>query len=138
VPSVTADTNIYVSGLHFGGLPRLFLDEAAAGHFRLDISEPILHETLRVFAAKFDWDDELLHEVERDIRSYTNLTTPAQTLDVIHADPSDNRILECAIAANSDFIVTGDTRHILPLVRYAGIPIVKVAEFLKRLGEINE
>ena len=29
-------------------------------------------------------------------------------LDVIREDPADNRILECAVAAGSDYIVTGD------------------------------
>ena len=38
---VTADTNIYVSALHFGGLPLAFLDHARAGAFRLAISQPL-------------------------------------------------------------------------------------------------
>jgi len=39
--------------------------------------------------------------------------------------------LECAAAAKSDYIVTGDTRHILPLGQFAGMPIMKPAAFLK-------
>ena len=38
MPSATADTNIYISALHFGGLPLRFLDLARAGAIRLDIS----------------------------------------------------------------------------------------------------
>ena len=38
---VTADTNIYVSALHFGGPPLAFLDHARAGAFRLAISQPL-------------------------------------------------------------------------------------------------
>jgi predicted nucleic acid-binding protein len=45
--SVTADTNIYISGLEFGGQPRNFLDLARAGIFRLDISDAIKQEVLR-------------------------------------------------------------------------------------------
>ena len=133
MPSVTADTNIYVSGLQFGGLPRRFLDLAAAGEFRLDVSDAILNETLGVLRDKFQWTPEALRQAEEDIRSYTQRTTSTQTLDVIKADPPDNRILECASSAKSDFIVTGDTRHILPLGRYGGIPIVKVVDFLELL-----
>lgn len=132
--SATADTNIYVSGLQFGGMPRRFLDSAAEGDFRLDVSEAILRETLKVLRAKFHWTAKALREVEQDIRSYTRLCTPTQTLDTIQADPSDNRILECAVAAQSDYIVSGDTRHILPLGVYEGIPILKVAEFMKHPG----
>ncbi len=43
------------------------------------------------------------------------------------------RILECALAAKSDFIVTGDTRHLLPIGTFAGIRILQVAEFLEVL-----
>jgi uncharacterized protein len=133
VTSVTADTNIYVSGLQFGGIPRRFLDLAAKGDFRLDVSEPILNETLRILRDKFQWSAEVLRAAEQDIRSYTQLSTPTQTLDVIRSDSADNRVLECAVAAKSDYIVTGDVRHILPLVQYGAIRIVKVAEFMRQL-----
>ena len=135
MPGVTADTNIYVSGYEFAGLPRRFLDLAAAGEFRLDISDAILHETLRVLRDKFQWDASELEDVEEDIRSYTRHVTPTQPLDVIKADPSDNRLLECAVAAKSDFIVSGDAHHVLPLGSYAGIQIAKVADFLELLKE---
>jgi uncharacterized protein len=135
VKSATADTNVYISGLRFGGAPERFLDLAAAGEFRLDISEPILQETLRVLRQKFHWNEEALREAEEDIRSYTRRVIPTETVEVITADPPDNRILECAAAAKSDYIVTGDTRHILPLGQYSGMPIVKPAAFLQLLTE---
>ena len=52
---------------------------------------------------------------------------------MIQADPPDNRILECAVTAKSNFIVSGDFRHVLPLGQYEGIPIVKVADFMEIL-----
>ncbi len=45
-------------------------------------------------------------------------------------DPDDNRILEWATAAQSNYIVTGD-KNLLRLGSYDGIEIIKVAEFLK-------
>jgi putative PIN family toxin of toxin-antitoxin system len=134
VPSVTADTNIYISGLQFGGFPQRFLRLAALNAFRLDIADAILGETLRVLREKFEWSAQLLSETEEDIRSYTHHVTPMQVLNVITADPSDNRILECALAAHSDFIVSGDTRHVLPLESYAGIRILTVTEFVRILA----
>lgn len=56
-------------------------------------------------------------------------------LDVIEADPSDNRVLECAVAARSDFIVSGDARHVLSLGSHEGIPIIKVGDFLERIAQ---
>ncbi|HEY1946256.1 MAG TPA: putative toxin-antitoxin system toxin component, PIN family [Bryobacteraceae bacterium] len=132
--SVTADTNIYISGLQFKGPnPRRFLDLAAEGAFRLDVSDHIIHEMLLVLREKFAWSMELLREAEEEIRAYTHHVTPTHTVSVITADPSDNRILECAEAASSDFIVSGDTRHVLPLGSHTGIPIVTVADFLRWL-----
>ena len=99
----------------------------------MDISDAILNETLRVLREKFQWSAERLQEAEEDIRSYTHHVTPTETLDIIKLDPSDNRILECAATAKSDYIVTGDTRHILPLGSYGGAAIVKAAEVIRQL-----
>jgi predicted nucleic acid-binding protein len=41
-------------------------------------------------------------------------------------------VLECALAAKADYIVSGDRRHLLPLKAFRGIPIVSPAEFLRR------
>ncbi len=57
---------------------------------------------------------------------------PTQVVDVVKNDPSDNRILECAIAAKSDYIITGD-KHLLRLSRYEGIMIARVSNFLREL-----
>lgn len=134
--SVTADTNIYISGYEFGGVPRQFLNRAAEGEFRLDISAAILSETLRVLREKFQWNETKLRELEEDVRSHTCLVSPSHTLEVIKVDPSDNRILECAKSARSDFIVSGDAKHLLPLGSYEGIPIIRVAKFLGLLEAV--
>lgn len=57
-----------------------------------------------------------------------------ERLDVVDADPDDNRVLECAVAAGSRFIVTSDG-DLLRLGAYAGIRILKVADFLELIRE---
>ena len=52
---VTADTNIYMSGFAFGGVPLAVLDLARAGAFRLAVSEALLAEISGVLYAKFAW-----------------------------------------------------------------------------------
>jgi predicted nucleic acid-binding protein len=47
----------------------------------------------------------------------------------VKEDPADKRILECAAAARSDYIVTGDN-DLLRVKAFHDIPIVKVASFL--------
>ena len=54
-----------------------------------------------------------------------------ETLDVVKDDASDNRIVECAVAAGSDVIVSGD-KHLLALGSFRGIEVMTVSDFLQR------
>lgn len=56
---------------------------------------------------------------------------------MIEADPTDDRILECAVAAAADVLVSGDT-HLLSLGSFRGILIQRVAEFLSGLQAQRE
>jgi uncharacterized protein len=49
---------------------------------------------------------------------------------VVAEDPTDDRILECAVASRSDYLVTGDN-HLLKLGRFRNTKIVKPAAFLE-------
>ena len=53
---------------------------------------------------------------------------------MVKADPTDNRILECAAAARSDYIISGDN-HLLDLSQFGRAKIMKVADFLAELGK---
>ncbi len=57
---VTADSNIYISALHFGGPPDKFLDLARTGVIHLTIFDDILAEVTRVLRDKFGWSQEAL------------------------------------------------------------------------------
>ena len=48
-------------------------------------------------------------------------------------DPDDVHVLACAVAAQADAIVTGD-KDLLTLGSFQNIPIITVAEALKRLA----
>ena len=64
------------------------------------------------------------------LAEFTTRICPTEDLDVIPDDPDDNRILECAVAAQSEFVVAGDKR-LLRLGSFRGIRILKVAEFME-------
>jgi putative PIN family toxin of toxin-antitoxin system len=136
VAAVTADTNIYVSGLQFGGLPMQFLSAAMAGVFRLAVSEPLLAEVSRVLLVKFLWPENEIEEAMAQLASCTTLVHPTHTLSVVVEDPADDRILECAVTADSHYLVTGDN-HLLRLGAYADIQIVRVAEFMNLLSRTD-
>ncbi len=125
----TADSNIYISALQFGGLPLQFLNAARAGAFQLAISEALIMEIRGVLQEKFHWSEEMLDEAIVGLSNFVQTIKPAQTLNVIEDDPDDDRVLECAIASGSQFIISGD-KHLLRLSRYDSIRIIRVAEFL--------
>ena len=127
--TVTADTNLYVSGLVFGGIPLTFLDHARAGAFTLAVSEPLLSEIREVLQIKFAWAD---HEVTTALSQLDDCSVhvhPSEAFDAVPGDPDDNRILECAVAAQAGFIVTGDS-HLLRIGHFRNIRILKVADFM--------
>jgi uncharacterized protein len=47
------------------------------------------------------------------------------------SDPDDNPILASAIAAQAQYVVSGDKRHLLPLKTVKGIPVITVREFVE-------
>jgi uncharacterized protein len=86
----------------------LLIGHARAGNIRIDISDPILSETMRVLRDKFQWNGYMLQDARRKLLSLGNLVSPAEATSVVKEDPDDDRILECAAAARSNFIVTED------------------------------
>lgn len=60
---------------------------------------------------------------------YLPVPRPAAT-----ADPDDEMFIECAVAAQADYLVTGDKGHLLSLKQAAGVPIIAASDFLRVLG----
>jgi len=129
VDRATADSNIWVSGLNWYGKPHELLNLARDGKIELAISDAILDEFSRILHDKLEWSDDRLNSMRAEVATFTKRVSSTETLDVVKADPNDNRILECAVAAGSDVIVTGDA-HLLQLGTYRAIKIMKVADFL--------
>ena len=127
---VVPDSNILISALIWGGMPARLVESAILGEVELCVSQPIIDETIRVLRRK-GLDESALSEALDYIISGATVVTPFEILDVVKDDPDDNRIIECAIAAGADAIVTGD-KHLLRLGQYGGIRIVRVRELLER------
>jgi uncharacterized protein len=133
VIGVTADTNVYISALEFGGLPLQVLTAARQGLIRLDISNPLLDEIDRVMRDKFAWSEDMRRRLTLRLSRFTSLVRPTQTIDAVPEDPDDNRVLECAVAAGSRYIVTGDA-VLLRLGEYEGIQILRVGDFIRLIN----
>jgi putative PIN family toxin of toxin-antitoxin system len=133
VNRVTADSNILVSASLRGGKPLELVELARARSVELASTEDILNETGRVLRTKFGVPAEDVQEYQAEIRSIALVVTPVERLDVVKADPTDNPILECAVAAGSETVVTGDG-HLLAIGNFRGIKIQRVSDFLRSIA----
>lgn len=130
---VVFDTNIFVSGLNFLGNEHKLLNLADQRRFELFISPFILEELEGVLDRKFDWTHEDFLQTVEELRESSYVIEPQLLPEVISGGHPDNRILECAVGAAADYLVTGDKRHLLPLREYRGIKIVTTTQFLSIL-----
>jgi len=126
---IVVDTNVIVSALVFGGLPREVLDLAGAGICSLYFSPPIQTEVDRILAVKFGWSAEEIRRRTRPLWGFGIRVDPRVALSRIADDPDDDRILECAVAADAGAVISGD-RHLLRLVSFRSIPIMSPRQFL--------
>ena len=126
---VTADSNQYISALLRGGKPLQLLELARSGQIELAVSDDILNEVGRVLGDKFKVPTEDVEEYRNQVLGFAKHVTPAERLRVVTSDADDDKILECAVAAGSEIVVTGDA-HLLALGNFSGIRIQRVAEFL--------
>ena len=125
---VVPDTNIYISAVIFGGVPRRALQLGSAGSHRFCISAPILAEYQRVLIDRFKHTREEAEEAVQRLHQLCQLVVPAETITAC-SDRNDDMVLECAVAAKAKLIVTGD-KALLRLDPFRGVRIVTPAQFL--------
>ena len=125
---VTLDSNVYIAALQFRDSRLLHL--ARLGIIGADTSDAILDEVTGVLRDKFGWEGYRLHFARLELLKFLNRVEPTETIAVCD-DRDDDRVLECAVAAGSDYIVTNDG-DLLRLGEYRGIGILTPDQFLKR------
>ena len=131
---VTLDTNVLISATFWTGDSCTIARMIDSGQIECVLSPEIIKEYTEVSTR-----DELL---DRTIRRSTAIgnsserlltacqtVNPTQKLNLVKKDPSDNKILECALEGKAQFIITND-RHLLELKEVRGIRILTPAEFL--------
>ena len=129
---VILDTNILISAIVFGGKPRDILKRIISGKLGFAVSKEILDEVDGVLSGKkFNYPSQAVYEIRNAIEGLGDNVVPEKRIDMIKKDPDDNRILECALTANADFIISGDS-HLLELKVFKGIQIISPTDFLEK------
>ena len=130
---VVLDTNVVVSGLlHQKGAPAAILDAATSKLFRSYISQSLLDEYHEVLARDYlGVDQRRAARFLADLRKVAIFVVPRGKISVAR-DPDDDRVMECALEARADFIVTGNIRDFPS--PFHGVRVVAPRDFLFVLG----
>jgi len=139
------DTNVLISAiLVTGGIPARILRAAFSVVFLCFASEPIVSEVLTTLGRerirrKYQLDPARISQVRMFLESRPVVVPITMDIHGAATHPEDDLILETALSARADYLVTGD-RQLLALEEFQGIQIVSPREFLailERLGPIS-
>ena len=137
---VILDTNIIISAAHNpASKPALVLAIALSQKPELVamyISKEVWEEYQEVITReKFKYFNQRhVKELLSQIKKHAKMVKPSVPVSAIKIDPADNRLLECALAAAADYLVTGNIKH-FPFKKFQNTRIVSPQEFLVILGE---
>jgi len=133
---IVCDTNVLISALLWGGTPGRILDRIEAGLDTLYTSRLLLQELedvlnypkiTRILERRDLSSSDILELVIENAQIMETSNTPMR---VVPDDPDDDHVIECAVTAHADYILTGDS-HLLALKVWQSIPILSAGEYLK-------
>ena len=126
---VVFDTNVLVSAFVTEGVCSKLLGRARRRQFQLITCPFILKELeavlLKTLSATKGETSQVLRILTEAISA---LVQPAQPVSGICRDPDDDHILSCALAADAEYLVTGDSA-LLELREFRGTRILSPRDF---------
>jgi putative PIN family toxin of toxin-antitoxin system len=130
--NVVLDTNVFVSGIFFGGTPYKVLDAWRREKFTLVASIEILAEYQRIadeLAERYAITDlDIWIEL---LGMFTKIVKPRRLQMQICEDPDDDKFIACALSVKSPIIVTGD-KKLLKVHGTLGLEVLTPAQFIQR------
>mgnify|MGYP001558988182 FL=1 len=126
---VVLDTNIFISAVFWEGKPYVLVKKAINQGIIVFISNYIIDEIRKVLVRDFNLEKQEIDDIVNAVLYFTHLIEPKESVTVIKDDPKDDKILDCALACNADFIVSQDN-HLLNLKSFRNIKIASPEEFL--------
>lgn len=130
---ITVDTNFLVSATQQDySVAHKLLIKLIEKNAYIFTTKEILQEFSEVLERDFQYSSQEIAKIIEKVIIFANLIETTSKVNAIKDDPDDNKILECAMDSNSQYIITYD-KHLLNLKEFQGIKIVKPEEFLKIL-----
>jgi putative PIN family toxin of toxin-antitoxin system len=128
---IVIDTNIFVSSFFWEGHPQKVFERVINGLDELLITDEIIKEITSVMSSnKFTVDSGEVEDYVKIIEKYSKKVITKNVPESISRDKDDDKILQCGITGNADFIVTGD-KDLLVLKEYQKIKILKPKDYLE-------
>lgn len=127
---IVLDTNVFISAIIFGGPPETIIRLGIDKEVEIFTSPSILAEVADVLSRKFKWDTDKIDLTIRNLCHFCNIIEPKKKVNMVDLDPSDNKILECAIESKAKFLVTGDKKHLIPIKNIEKCKILTPGDFI--------
>lgn len=128
------DTNIVISSILTRGLPYFIVQLVFKKKVELVLSPILLEEyTLTIRRPKFKKVQRAGHNIIKELGNLATMVHPEEKIDYIQADLSDNRVLECAVVGDAQYIVTGNKKH-FSFSQFKGVKIVNPEGFIAAFG----
>jgi putative PIN family toxin of toxin-antitoxin system len=137
IPQVVLDTNILVSGLRSKqGCAFQILSLVGTGKFDIHLSVPLVLEYQDVLTREANHPYLAAADVDRLIAFHCAVATRHRIFFLWRpylSDPKDDMILELAVKAKCDSVVTYNTKDFVGIERF-GIQAVRPVDFLRTIG----
>lgn len=127
------DTNIFISSF-LGGKPRKIIELWKSRDIILCMSKEIIDEYIEVLQRNGLKDERELKELLGLFAESFNsvFTAKAPAINIVDNDPDDNKFIECAVALNARYIISGD-KEVLKIKKYMDIQVVSPHQFLEKI-----
>jgi len=128
---IVIDTNVFVSGLLFGGIPKKVLNLWSRDKVIMCVSADLKAEIFNKLKNKFQVSTVFLSTFDIVFESKSDKYLPKKKIDLLK-DKKDNFLLELAYEAKAEFLVTGD-KELLTLKRFESTEIISPKQFLEKI-----
>lgn len=133
---VVLDTNVLISAfISRTGAPAQIFALWRNGEIEILVSPESLAELQRVLT--YPRVQRYLQYTPEQIERFLTLLQSAEMVEsaedvvVVDDDPDDNKFFAIAVAAQAQYIISGDKAHVLPVGQYQGIQVVTPGTFLQ-------
>ena len=123
------DTNILFSATGWRGNPFQCVEQARTGRIRAVTCPELMEELAEKLEMKLGFSPEQAAETLADYLGFLRVVSIPKLLNAVSRDPDDHRVLECALEAQAQYIVSGD-HDLLVLKKFHDIQIVRATDFL--------